>query len=151
MLWDDLGSFPGAVGRRKYGTEESRELFHGGSRLGGRKWEMCCSEGDELQHSSKLQLPHPPRCLLGNLGCLGALRGSARGKADPKTMSSPSKTIQSLNPKGLTPLRIILHLRSATGSLKILTWLLNISRVLFSPSASSVRRPPKLRGTSPIV
>lgn len=39
MLWDDLGSFPGAVGRRKYGTEESRELFHGGSRLGGRKWE----------------------------------------------------------------------------------------------------------------
>lgn len=35
MLWDD---FPGAVGRRKSGTEESTELFHGGSRLRGRKW-----------------------------------------------------------------------------------------------------------------
>lgn len=110
---------------------------------------MCWFEGSELPHSSKLQLPHPARCLFGNLGLWVLWVGSAHlgGKAQHK-ISSPSQTIQPLNPKGITALRVLLHLRSATGSLKILIWLLSSSRVLLSPSAALTRSPPNPPETS---
>lgn len=78
---------------------------------------MCCFEGGEVQHQSKLHPSHPARCLFGNLG-LWVLWGGQH------KISSPSKTIQPLNPKGITALGMVLHLRSPTGSLKILIWLL---------------------------
>lgn len=113
---------------------------------------MCCFEGDELQHQSKVQLLTHPLPNKSQTVCLG-IRGvwvlwgvsTPQGKAHHK-ISSPSKPIPSLNTKGITSLGTALRLPSATGSLKILIWLLNISRVLFL-----TRSPPKLQGTSPIM